>query len=121
MVGREQREVLVPPHREVEVAEEILQQPIELQHVVVRQARLGAVGVVDVVVAREAHHEDVRRCVAPQLLPGDRRARKGEREVVAEGRGQDRLVEGRPGLVRRPPWAACRLAYHFCSSGSDFA
>src|SRR5258708_12508664 len=66
---------------------------------VVRNPRLRAVCMVDVVVAGEAHDEKVGRGVAAQLLPGDRGAREGERQVVAERSRQQRAVEERAGLV----------------------
>ena len=111
VVGGEHRDVVVAAHLAVEVAQERGEQVVELQHVVVREARLHAPGVVHVVVAGEAHGEDVGGLVRAERLARDRGAREVERERVAEGAGKQAPVEER---ARRRPGprpsssAACR-------------
>ena len=99
VVGGQDREVIVLADRRIEVAEELLEHAVELEQVVVRQARLGAPRVVDVVVAGEADAQDVGDVVLAELLAGDRRAREGERQLVDERAAQQAVVEGRPGLL----------------------
>ncbi len=99
VVGGQHRHVIVAPDRDVEIVHEILQRAIEVEHVVVRDARLRTVCVVHVVVAGEAHRENVGRGVAPEAFPGDRGARERQRELVAEGAREDLLVEKRAGRL----------------------
>jgi hypothetical protein len=66
VVGREHRDIAVSPDLLVEVAEEVLQRAIQMQHVIVRDARLRAVRMVDRVVRGQADREDVGGTVLPE-------------------------------------------------------
>ena len=64
-----------------------------------RQPRLGAEGVVDVVVAGQAHRQEVGLVVGAEPLALDGGAGEGQRQFVAERGGQDVAVEARTGAV----------------------
>ena len=99
MVRSEYGDIVVLAYRAVEVGKKRLEQPVELQQVVVRQPGLGAIGMIDVVVARQADRENVGNLVLPQRFAGDRGAREIEGQGVSEGARQQRAVERRTWFI----------------------
>ena len=88
VVGRQYGHIPVLAHLGIQAAPKRLQQTVQLQHMVVRQARLRAVSVVDIVMARQADGKDVGCLVLTQLFAVQCSAREVQRQRICEGSAQ---------------------------------
>ena len=99
VVGGEHGNVVVFAHRGIQIGKERLQHAVQLQHMVMRQTGFGAVQVVDVVVARQAHRQDVGCVIFAQAFTRYRRAGKFERQHVGKRTAQQAGIKARARCV----------------------
>ena len=111
----------------VEVLKKALQMAVQVQQVVLRQARLRAHRVVDVVMAGETDGEDVGVATLAQALGFNSGAGKGQGQLVAKGAGQQVAVEARARCVHlvahdgRQPVAVAVATCQVWPSGTERA